>query len=379
MRIPLLAAAIAALLAAPVRTAAQEDPDRPPLPAAADTNDWEAYYDRGVVLLRDRQQVAAESYFRRASRLDPTRAEPFYARWVAFWARDPQRYMRWWQREPRELADVEILRNDSLRDRALDRNPLVYQGLQVLILDQVPNISWKGDPLTQGWLAYSTLQLPRAHELFQRALTRDRARFAWARYYRALAFTAQERYDSAAVQMQSLLADLRARDAKVMEQSYESKAFIEYTLGRLALARSDSAAAREAFARALGEDLGYVPAHAWMGNLALGAGDLEGAIREYAQAVELRPNDGMLHWLHGRALGAAGRDEEAIAKFRRAIELEPEWADPWFSLALALDREALPAEAIAAYRTWLARAPRSSPNIARARSRLETLTAGSSK
>ena len=377
MRSHLFAAVAALTLAAPAPGAAQDRPSRPRLPAAADTNDWEAYYDQGVVHLRARRQVDAEANFLWASRLDPTRAEPFYARWVAYWARDPKRYMRYEDGEAEVTQSPEVLRTDSIRDVAFDRNPLVYQGLQVLILDQLGGgIRWKEDPGTLGWLSYGTMQFDRAAEQFQRAVSRGGH---WAHYSRALVFTAQERYDSATVEMQKLLAALRAQDAKSVQYAYMSKAFVEYTIGRLALARNDAAAARDAFGRALAEDLAYVPAHSWMGTVALGAGDVETAVREHAQAAELRPNDGMLRWQHGRALGAAGRDEEAIVEFRRAIELEPHWADPWFSLALALDREALPNDAIAAYRTWLARAPRSSPNLARARARLEALTASTTR
>ena len=376
MRRPsILATALVTALLAPAPPAAAQEIVRPQLAASADTNDWEAYYDAGVEHLRARRQVMAHDHFIWASRLDPLRAEPQYARWVAFWARNPMRYMEYLDDVQPILEMPEVLRNDSVRALALERNPLVYQGLQVLILDQVPNLRWRQDPVSQGWLSYATLEFPRAAEQFRRAIARDPRRNAWVRYARALVFTAQERYDSAAAEMQLLLRELRERDERRIQDAYLSKAFVEYTIGRLALARGNAAGAEEAFGRALAEDLAYVPAHHWMGNVALARGDLEAAIREYAQAVELRPHDGAMRWLLGRALGAAGRDQEAIVELRKATELEPRWAEPWFSLALALDREALPDDAIVAYRAFVARAPRKSPSLARATARLAALSA----
>ena len=376
MRRPsILATALVTALLAPAPPAAAQEILRPELAASADTNEWEAYYDAGVEHLRARRQVMAHDHFIWASRLDPTRAEPHYARWVAFWARDPMRYMEYLDDVKPIVEMPEVVRNDSVRALAFERNPLVYQGLQVLILDQVPNLHWRQDPVSQGWLSYARLEFPRAAEQFRRAIARDPRRNAWVRYSRALVFTAQERYDSAAAEMQLLLRELRERDERRLQEAYLSKAFVEYTIGRLALARGDAAGAEEAFGRALAEDLAYVPAHQWMGNVALARGDLEAAIREYAQAVELRPHDGAMRWLLGRTLGAAGRDEEAIAELRRATELEPRWAEPWFSLALALDREALPDDAIVAYRAFVARAPRKSPSLARATARLAALSA----
>lgn len=376
MRSPsLLAIALLAVLLAPAAPAAAQEILRPELAASADTNDWEAYYDAGVEHLRARRQVMAHDHFVWASQLDPTRAEPHYARWVAFWARDPMRYMEYLDDVKPVVEKPEVVRNDSVRALAFERNPLVYQGLQMLILDQVPNLRWRQDPVSQGWLSYARLEFPRAAEQFRRAIARDPRRNAWVRYSRALVFTAQERYDSAAAEMQLLLAELRQRDERRIQEAYLSKAFVEYTIGRLALARGDAAGAEEAFGRAIVEDLAYVPAHEWMGNVTLARGDLEAAIREYAQAVELRPHDGAMRWLLGRALGAAGRDEEAIVELQKATGLAPRWAEPWFSLALALDREARPDEAVVAYRAFLARAPRRSPNLARATSRLAALSA----
>lgn len=66
----LVALLAAGLLWIPARAGAQLGP-RPPLPASADTNSWEAYYDRGVEELKLHRPVSAELSFYWA----PLRAE----------------------------------------------------------------------------------------------------------------------------------------------------------------------------------------------------------------------------------------------------------------------------------------------------------------
>jgi tetratricopeptide (TPR) repeat protein len=372
-----LAALAASLLLASsiVRPAAAQEPARPKLAAAADTNDWEAYYDAGIELLRLRQQIDAERHFYWASRLDPSRAEPYYARWVAFWARDPQRYLRWWEGARDVVEAKDVRRADSLRTLAEWRNPLVYQGIRLAILDQLPG-DWADDPLTRALVAYGRHQFDRAAGTLQNYIARNPSKHAWARYYRALVLTAQEKYDSATTEMQSLVTELRSRDAQRVEYEYYSKAFPEYAIGRLLAARGDLPGATEAFGRSLAEDIAYAPSHQWLAQVALARGDVESGVRELEQAVELSGGDGVMRWELGRALGAAGRDTAALEQLQAAVRAEPHFADPYFSLALALDRIGRTDEAVAAYRDYLARATRKAPNAARARARLEQLTRG---
>src|SRR5262245_63981256 len=68
-----------------------QNPKRPSVPRGADPNDWEAYYDLGIELLQNDRGGPAEAAFLWASRLRPDRAEPLYARWIAFWVRTAKR------------------------------------------------------------------------------------------------------------------------------------------------------------------------------------------------------------------------------------------------------------------------------------------------
>jgi len=76
--------ALVAGLATPPARAQERPPRRPPLPAAADTNDWEAYYDAGVELLngaalvRARRGTEGAGELKAAIALEPYFADPYF-------------------------------------------------------------------------------------------------------------------------------------------------------------------------------------------------------------------------------------------------------------------------------------------------------------
>lgn len=114
----------------------QGAPERPELPANADHNDWSAYYDKGVALLRS-DPVGSEAAFYWASHIAPDRAEPLFARWVAFHNRDQRRFLAYLDDDRKTLADPDVRAADSLRLRAMIRNPFLHRGLEIALYDQM--------------------------------------------------------------------------------------------------------------------------------------------------------------------------------------------------------------------------------------------------
>jgi Tfp pilus assembly protein PilF len=372
----------ATLLLAPGGAAAQQDLPplenldayaRPQLAAGADTNDWEAYFDYAVTRLRKEPRVA-EAAFYWASRLDPTRAEPLYGRWVAYWIRHTGWFQDYLKRKPELLESPQVLRVDSLHLRALWRNPFVPQTLEVLIYDKLPG-RWSGDRFTTAVLEYSRGQFAAAAADFAKLLRDDAGRGGIVRYYRALCFTPVRQFDSAVAEMTALLAEMRARDERRLDYSYQSKEILEYSLGLLEAARGNRTAAREALGRALVENLAFYPAHAALGELALHDGDTTHALREYAQAVELQGDDAVLRYRYGAVLAFAGRPGDAEVQLRHAVALEPAFAAPYFTLGGALEARQQPHRALAAYRAYVERAPRGAPLLASAQASVAALSA----
>src|SRR5207244_4015851 len=131
---------------------------------------------------------------------------------------------------------------------------------------------------------------------------------------------------SAVAEFRSSLDEMRKKDKKDLVVFYDSKAAAEYSIAVLQEGAGDNAGAREAYGRALLEDLAYYPAHMRLGLLALGARDTATAVNELSLAAQLAPNEPHVRYLHAYGLIGAARYAEAAAELRKAIELEPYYA-----------------------------------------------------
>ncbi len=370
----LLAAALLAMLL-PRHVRAQDEPRRPKLDSKADTNDWESYYDWGVEHLKARASKSQVAFYW-ANRLDPSRAEPIYGQWIAYWQLDLSEFDDYLRGRQRILDDPKVQAAEDFRTRALWRNPFVNRALLMVLIDQLPGRS-SNDGITNALLDYANQRYADALSIFGQTIARDPARYAYLRFDRATVFAQIRRYDSAAVEMAQLLDEMRREDRKHLVYAYESKEMFEYALGLLdgAMGRLDSA--RAAQERALVETLAVAPAHAALAQIARAQRDTATAAREYAAAIELEPKDGTYRLQYGNALLAAGRVDEAVEQMRQAVRLEPYYAETYLGLASALQTRGDSAGAVAAYRDYLARAPRrASSEIDQARARLAALGAG---
>lgn len=336
--------------------AAQSNLGRPRLPQRADANDWQAYFDRGAEVLR-RYPNQADSLFHWAHRLDPSRAEPLFGRWVAFWLKDANRFERYLDDDPRVLESPAVLAVDTLYLRALQRNPFVPQQLVVLLYDQLPG-SWDDNPATRGWLAYSKQQYSLAAAYFGQ-LTRSKSdRYVWMRYARAVTFMPLQSFDSASVEMTALLATLRTRADTQQTHSYESLEMVNYAIGLLHLVRGHADSARRFFEHAVEENLAFFPAQAELGELALGRFNRTTAERDFRQAAELAPDEAWIQHRYGVALLRMGRAVDALVPLQRAITLEPWYAEPYLMLGIAWVEAGDKDAAATALEAYLERAPR---------------------
>jgi Flp pilus assembly protein TadD len=344
---------------------------RPVLPAGADPNDWNAYYDRGVDLL-GRDGGAADQMFRWASRVDPTRAEPLYARWVVFHLADSGRFERYLVDDARVLRMPGVMAADSLQMLALTRNPFVHRGLIALAWDQLPG-RWGDDAYTRAFLTYARGDLPRAARELEAVLRRS-PRDLRVRHHLALALVNLRRYEEARVEMDSVLAGLRRRDNRKVLPVYESKELILYGIGLLHLARNRPAEAREAFAQAVLEDASQWYVHRGLGLALLITGSVTEALGEYRTALELAGEDPVLLNEYAGALYHARQYPEAVEVLTRLVRIAPEWAAPWRALGNANLGAGQKARAVEAFDTYLARAPRSDADaMARVRDQLAQL------
>ena len=347
---------------------AQKNPDRPRVQRGADPNDWEAYYDMGIELLQNNRGAEAEAAFFWASRVRPDRAEPLYARFIAFWVRDSRNFDKfgdYLRDDERVLRDPQVQRADLLRYAALRRSPFVHQGLLMFLFARLPG-RWKDDQLTAGWIALGEGKLSIALERFGRLVAADQKKYGYLRFVRASAFANSAQFDSAAGQLSSLLTQLRGEDDKTTGSMYQSKELLEFALGLLHEAMRRPTAAKEAFGRAVAENAAFSPAHAALGRMAIAARDSSTALVEFGLAVETEPDDVVLRIGYGQALMLARRPKDAAAQFQKAVELEPYYAEPVFLLATALEETGDAASAKQRFGQFLELASRSDPHRAEA-------------
>lgn len=358
-----------------------DDRPRPALTATADTNDAEAYYGYGLVNFSTRSRDAGNAFYW-ATRLDPHHAEAMYGMWASFWMSNTTRFIRYVIGDPLVANDKDIIRNDSLIYRAFMLNPLLHRALDLRIEEQAVismghRIDWTtNDPFLRGWIHYSRGEMGPALERFRQVVQRRRRDQNAGRLYLARAHFHLGNSDSAAHHFGLLLEEMRKKDEKKIVFWYESKALMEYRVGHIYAASNRLEDAREAYGRALVEDLSFYMSHARLGEIARIQQDTQAAVDAYALAVDLRGEDAVLRAAYGGALVDAGRADDAEEHLRKAVELEPYYATGYYELARSLDRQNKAAEAIKVYGLFLERAPRSrTREITLARRRMAALRA----
>ncbi len=386
--------------AAPVleaqRTALARAPSRPALAPDADTCDATAYYRYGVAELERHPDRAAAAFYW-AQRLAPNTAATYYAHRVALLMRDRRLLRRYLEGDPRALRSAEVQRIDSLLARAFVLDPFfrpdLEEGLVMAYFRDKVRAALHGlgpvtpdadidefvrrelgsaDPDVRASLALGRGQYELAAVLLARAI-RGRLEDPGLRIQRARALYFAGALDSAQAELETALVLARRSDAKTMRYSYESKALWEFELGRLGeLQRSDSAA-REAYQRALVEDLSFYPAHVRLAYVAVRAADTATAVAELESAIEIKEDDYSARLALGIVLGARHEVEAAARHLRRAVEVEPWVAQPHFVLGDVLALAGERGGAAAEYRRGIALAARNDPAVALARERLAGL------
>jgi tetratricopeptide (TPR) repeat protein len=402
-RLPALAARVAVIATCAfvcvAPASAQRSGSQPPRPkgVVADTNDAQAYFDYGLTAFEQEPQVAAAAFYW-ASRINPGMADAFYARRAATVMADPGLRKVYIEggRRARESKQMRAL--DSLYLRALKLNPLLYRRLDRRLitahiveeaqrelrrsgsdvsrteLDFVVD-QWLRDvgPEFRAWIAYGDGRFDFA--LKQYALAAQSAKFkAGYRVDRGRIFGMIGQLDSAVSELNLALAEMRSRDTKDLVFFYDSKALFEHTIGTLLEQKDDLAGARDAYGKALQEDLSYYPAHQRLGLLALGAHDTTTALSELDLAVQLAGDEPFVRYVYGFALASVGKHADAKEHLVKAVELEPYFALPQVVLGQVYERLGDGKNAQTAYTAFLARSNLKDPQRPFATTRLREVT-----
>ena len=339
------------------------DPPRPRVAAGEDSNSAASYQLLGMQRLSKRPDEAAAA-FHWAHRLDPSLADAFYAERIARLLLDSRQLGDYIVRNRGVLRRKEIMQIDSLQIEALIRNPMlnprldkVMYELWVAEVTGGETIDWdRSDPASAGWLALSRGDYAKAAQSYAKAIKEDKKSYG-LHLNRALALYYGGQLDSSIVSMQAYIDARNADEKKEIVFVYQNKALAEYSIGFVYERLGKPDKAKEAYGRALAEDLAFAAAHVALADIAQNARDTATALQEFDLAVQLRSEDAQLRLRYGGALLQAGRAEDAVTHLEKAVELEPYYAMPWFLLGQAAEKTGKKERALSAYGTFLARAP----------------------
>ncbi len=383
------------LLALAASAVAQETrPPRPRLPVGEDSCDAQAYFHLGEAQLALHPEKA-EGAFYWASRLDPLWPDPLYARRVALLTDDASLLLRYVEGDEKVVRSPRVQRIDSLQYRAFMLNPFLFRRLEERLvlryrdarydpsgvrfsdeaIEDWTDIPTAG-PEMKAWVAYVRGAFPEAAGYYRQALRKKQSReSSRLQVQRADVFFLLGEYDSTRAALAEALKLLRARDEKKLVYVYESKALYEHAIGLTYELQHRFPEAREAYARALEENLAYSAAHVRTAVVALETGDTAAALAAMELAVQVGGDDPPVLYRSAELLLSARRPAEAEARLRRLIAVEPYFALPYSLLARALEAQGRPADAAAQYRAFLERTWRTDPNRAPAEAALRRLLA----
>jgi tetratricopeptide (TPR) repeat protein len=373
-------------------------PRRPKLPRGADTSSGYDYYRLGLSRLRVNPKEAAAAFYW-AERLSPLTAVAYYGERIALLMADPYTLRGYIEGDRRVLASARVRRIDSLQVRAVTLDPFFPRNLdEDLIVTYFTNLvrdrlRQQGAQVSDGAIEYVV------RTAIDDADPSMRARLAYARgnYGQAVAYWAgQERndpkdanlralrshalflmgaIDSARAELEAALATAQRADAEELKYVYDSKVLWRFQLGRMYELQGSDSAARDAYQRALVEDLSFYPAHVRLAYVALHASDTTTAVRELESAIQVKGDDFSARLLLGIVQAARHAFDSATEHLNHAADIEPWVAYPHFVLGgvrlEAGDRDG----AVTEYRRFLALAAQNDPDVATARQRLAELGA----
>ena len=374
--------AICTSLIASLTGAQQRMPDRPDLPGGADRNDAWSYYRLGQSTLRREPQKAADAFYW-AARLNPVWAEAYYGRRVALLLRDPRRLTRYFDGEARVVKSKEIVAIDSLYLYALTLNPFLGPQFDHLILEAViEEISnqaanrtgesasafayavsvylAQGPPEWRATMAYRDGNYQDALALYAKAIDHAKEK-ASLMSERGRLFYQIGQADSALVVLTQAIDQMRKSDKDDLVFLYQSKALMEQRIGLIEHVKGHNKAAKDAFGRALEEDLSYFPAHVQLALMGLESGDSVSVTSEMDMAVQIKPDDAGIRYQYGFALGSLNRLKDAEVQLKKALELDPDFAAPHFILSEVYQASGRKPDALKEIQAFLSLAAKSDP------------------
>ena len=339
-----------------------KDLPRPRLPARTDTNSAASYYRWGTRLAVPTDTAEMSLFW--ASRLDPSWAEPLFARFLnmlrALQSDVFETYSRTWSRRSAErvtLTPRQIHVIDSLQHLAWQRNPFMISDLEFRGSAPPGRL---GDPMRDGWLAFAGKRFAVAESLFRVGLQKH-PEAAELRFYRARALFYLGRFDDVVAELQAARDTVSHGVEQHLTVIVPSVEMFDFAIGIARVQQDDFPAARAAFERALTQNLAFYWAHTRLAGSALALNDTATALTELDMAIQLEGHDPVLRLYRAVVLKSVRRFAEAEQDLRQAIALDPYYAEPYYWLGVSAQLLGDTATAVENYRQFLRRSPQDAP------------------
>ena len=377
---------VAALVCVVVLAAGGQSPvpARPALSAGQDTNSAESYVSFGMLQIPDHPKLAADAFYW-ATRIDPANGAGWYGRWAAHLL-DPDTPPAGSITTPGgfTVANPTLEDPDSLRSKALLREPLLYVRLDFVVADELMRRQSRGrmtlyqtdDPTLRAEIDYSIGRFGEATRELEEAI-HAHGGYHSLHIERARAFRMQSQWDSAIHEVGLYLA-LPDRTIPGQVAPDYTDLMVQYALARLQETKRDWPSAKTTYGKLLGLDSTFAGAHAGLARIALAEQDVPTALAELAKATVRA--DAPTCYAYGLLLIRVHDPAGAATQLGRAIASDSDYIPPYYPLAVIEEAAGFDSEAVAHYRRFIAGAPRTLVlNVDTARARLERLQVPAAK
>jgi superkiller protein 3 len=327
------------------------------LEEAVDTDPYDptAHYNLALGLWSKRKHEEAEGELRRSVELDPR----FALGWLA-------------------LAIVPLANLEDLEQERLEETKRQYR--HAFMLDPLVDVRIIA-AVKQRWLSsgkaideFEKGNYESAYEELDELVQVDEDR-VWLLWYRGIAAAHLGMYEHSVRDIETLIARLEEIEEgeDIVHASLGTNEY-RYLLAYLEHRLGNSARAIELYREALVYDIGLYMAHVRLAEIHEEQGDWQQALTERRRAIDANPDDPTLLTDLGRTLAQMQMWDEARQAMHRAVEANPDDPRPWYFRGLLDLKAGDQAEARAAFREFLARAPsKYVDQVEDARTRLEAM------
>lgn len=315
-----LAVLAASMLVLPMAEAAFLFPAQPPLDTIEAAGPGMEDYAAGLKALHDNRLLSAEDAFKRALKTNPQLVQAMIGLADVDQRRQARDSARAWLDKAVATApnDDTVQHALGLFEASGQNYPAAEAALKRAIDLKPKNLAARN---ALGRLYASEMQRPGdAVNVYQAAVDAD-PRQLEARMGLAQALVATGQFSAAE---QALIAAAKA---------HPESPFPDHLLGRMRLARGDTAAAAAATDAALRIAPDFVPALLDKGDVLAGAGNIDEALALYDRAIATDNRNATAHFKRGVLLQQQKRSAQARQAYLNVITIAPEFASAYNNLA----------------------------------------------